>query len=295
MTMDSGSPWRLRAPETFNHAFYTSRYPDLASHGEAAALEHYRLHGAAEGRIATPLAERTGFLSLAEGASSILEIGPGHKPCFTGDHVRYFDVLDSDELKQRARTFTDESHERTPDHIHYLRRNTDLGDIPERFDIVFSSHAIEHQPDLISHINSCFGLLNPGGALMAIVPDRRFTFDATIAPTTIGEILEAYWLKRTSHRLADIIDAYAHSTHNDPVRHWEEGPAASLQLDADRLKAGYTAALGGEFVDVHAWRVSCFELAEYLAQLKRLGLIRFANFEVYPTPRNSNEFCLLMY
>ncbi|MGP1275538.1 MAG: class I SAM-dependent methyltransferase [Caulobacterales bacterium] len=295
MNTSSGTPWRFTAPETFDHAFYTGRYKDLSGHDYFAAMEHYKLHGAAEGRIASPLAERPAFLTLADGAGSILEIGPGHKPSFTGEHVRYFDILDADELRQRAITQTEESPDGVPEKIHYLRKDVALADIPDRFDIVFTSHSIEHQPDLISHINACHGLLNPGGAMMAIVPDRRYTFDASIAPSTIGEVLEAYWTKRTQHRLADIIDAYAHSTHNDPVQHWQDGPVTRLKVDGERLDRGYKTVEEGRFIDVHAWRVSCFEMADYMRHLRRLGLIRFEHCDVFPTPLNSNEFCMVMY
>lgn len=296
MSLPRDASWRFPEPETFNPDYYLENNPDLAGHFDAAtAIGHFTVHGAREGRLGTLYATRERFLTLAEGAGTILEIGPGHKPCFSGDRVRYFDALTADELRARAARYTDESAERTPEQIHYLLKDTGLAGIPETFDIVFSSHAIEHQPDPLSHINTCAGLLNPGGALMAIVPDRRFTFDRAIPATTIGDLLEAFMLRRDSHRIADIIDAHCLTTHNNPVEHWQHtGEMPSVIVD-QQLKRGYQAARDGGFVDVHAWRVTCFEMADQLAGLQSLGLLGFEHFHVYNTPLYSNEFCMVLY
>ena len=287
---------RFPEPETFNPDYYLENNADLAGFFDTVtAIDHFTTHGAREGRMGSPFAHRDRFLTLAEGAGKILEIGPGHKPCFTGANVRYFDALSADELRARAARFTDESAERTPEQIHYLLKDTALAGIPETFDIVFSSHAIEHQPDLLSHINTCAGLLNPGGALMAIVPDRRFTFDRTIPASTIGDILEAFTLKRETHRIADIIDAHCLTAHNNPVEHWQHTGEMEAVIKGPGLERGYQAALDGGFADVHAWRVTCFEMAAQLASLQSLGLLGFERFHVYNTPLHSNEFCMVLY
>ncbi len=43
--------------------------------------------------------------------------------------------------------------------------------VPERFDIVFASHVVEHTTSLVHFLRSCTELLVPGGVLALVVPD----------------------------------------------------------------------------------------------------------------------------
>lgn len=48
-----------------------------------------------------------------------------------------------------------------------------------KFDVVFSSHMIEHSLDLIGHLNQVKSLLKPGGCYFFIAQDHDFTFAQT--------------------------------------------------------------------------------------------------------------------
>jgi hypothetical protein len=67
--------------------------------------------------------------------------------------------------------------------------------INEKFNLVFSSHNIEHQPDIITHLNNVESILVDGGYYCIICPDFRFIFDMYRNPTTIPDVLNAYLRK----------------------------------------------------------------------------------------------------
>jgi SAM-dependent methyltransferase len=283
-----------RLPSELYYKFYQEAYPDLNGLSDAILADHYERHGRREGRIASPYALRANFLKLPVADARILEIGPGHKPAFRGPHVRYFDVEDAAGLRARAERFNERNSKDTPD-IHYVSPTGDLSVVDERFDIVYSSHAIEHQPDLVRHLQQVHALLDEGGVFMAIVPDRRFCFDQSIPGTTIGEVLEANLHRRRRHRIADLIDTYALHTHSDPPRHWRgDSPPVSPTAARVRLALDVLNGASGAYYDVHAWRFSSEEMREVLQLLKELELSPFSDARIFSTPYGTGEFCMIL-
>src|SRR4249919_1725326 len=106
----------------------------------------------------------------------VLEIGPFDRPWLSGSNVRYFDVLPQEQLRTRAATEFGRIPKNCP-HIHYVSPTGDLSIVDAEFGAVFSSHCIEHQPDVIRHLREVERLLRPGGLYYLIVPDKRFCFD----------------------------------------------------------------------------------------------------------------------
>jgi SAM-dependent methyltransferase len=293
--MEHSQAWKFTQPIDFDVDLYRNAYADLSGLSDSDLKDHYVTYGKLEGRIGTPFAKRERFLELAEGAKSILEIGPGHKPCFRGDNVKYFDILDAGELKERATLKTDESLDRLVDCVHFVDKNGDLTTVKDRFDVIFSSHNIEHQVNLIKHLNDVFKLLNDGGAFLGIMPDRRYCFDRNIPASTIGDILQAYFDNHTRHKISDIIDQYAISAHNNPQHHWQHPQAPELHIDFPMLKQGVDNCKSSEYIDVHAWRFSFLEFEKYIRACIDLGYLDFNKFVVYPTEYLSNEFCFFFY
>jgi SAM-dependent methyltransferase len=62
---------------------------------------------------------------------------------------------------------------------HYQHDQADLASIPlkNHFQLIMSSHALEHQPDLVRHLQKVSRLLRKGGYYLAFVPNKRFCFD----------------------------------------------------------------------------------------------------------------------
>jgi len=149
---------------------------------------------------------------------SILEIGPYYNPTFSGDNVRYFDVYDRDEILRRAREKGANERD-VPACIHFLSPTADLSIVSGTYDIIFASHCIEHQPDLISHLNQVSKLLSDGGVYIVRAPDKRYCFDYYSPPTELSDVIAAFEEKRTIHSLNSILRNRVYKTHNKSVLH----------------------------------------------------------------------------
>lgn len=276
------------APE-FSARFYRKSYPDIAELSDETLREHYESHGRREGRKASPHARTAKLIEKLQELSPALEIGPFDRPALRGPGVSYVDVLDKEGLKKRAI-----EHERNPDtvpEIDYVVPGGDLSTIADRFALVFSSHTIEHQPDLVRHLRQVETLLAPDGVYALVIPDCRYCFDHFIAPSTIANVLQAHHEERRVHTLASAIEHLALVTHNDPSRHWR-GDHGSQDVDPERVKRAmdiWTAKRDG-YLDVHAWQFTPGTFREIISTLNAMGLIELAPIRVYDTLRNKFEF-----
>lgn len=278
-------------PDAFDPEFYRSNYPDVASLDDAAAEAHWRRYGIGEGRVGSRAGTRTGFMALLGNEPLILEIGPLANPCVTGPHVKYFDVLPTEALKEKAELAgLDVSS--FPE-IHYSSETADLAVVPDRFAAVASSHAVEHQPDLVQHLADVAALLLPGGRYWLAVPDHRYCFDHFLPASTIAEVLDAHLRNAKRHSAKDIINMMAMGTHNDPVRHWDgdHGEPSHVQSpeSLDRAMATFLGA-GDTYLDTHAWRFTPDTFGEIIATLADKGLSALQPVRILPTVRGQLEF-----
>ena len=163
------------------------------------------------------VADRNAFVSLIPHTHSVLEIGPFAQPVLRGPHVRYVDVLSTEDLRKRAQSLgMDETKVPT---ISWVSNGSDLSVVNDTFDAVVSSHAIEHQPDFVRHLNQVAHLLKPNGRYYLLVPDHRYCFDHFLTPSTIAQVLGAHLEYRKVHSLSSVVEHRALTTHNDPARY----------------------------------------------------------------------------
>ena len=104
------------------------------------------------------LSIRNFFLKEIYKNEKILEIGPFNNPVLVNDKVKYFDVLNSEELKIRANSLNLDTT-KIPNKIHFMDKFGDLKIVNQKFNNIFSSHCIEHQPNLIKHLNNVSNIL----------------------------------------------------------------------------------------------------------------------------------------
>ncbi|WP_419825243.1 hypothetical protein [Sphingomonas sp.] len=280
-------------PPAFDADHYRRANPALASLDDEAAARDYAESGRTGGRVASPAALREGLTALIDTGRPALEIGPFCNPLLTGEQVHYSDVLDADGLRARAAEIGI-GPARCPERIHHVGG---LGDVAERFDAVLSSHAIEHQPDLVRHLEDVAALLDPGGRYFLIVPDRRYCLDHYLPDSSLADILAAYQEERTRHPAASVVEHAALTTHNDCVRHWR-GDHGAIDPAEQARRAGralheYRSA-EGRYVDVHSWQFTPASFATLIAALGEAGLCAFEAERVYDTPRDRNEFCAVL-
>lgn len=128
-----------------------------------------------------------------------IEIGPWRHPVAPkrdGYRTTVIDILDTDQLRAMARDRD------VPDREIGLIEEVDIvGDgsnlldlvrgrgLTERFGWIVSCHNFEHLTDPVRFLCDCEELLEPGGTLAMIVPDKRFSIDRFQPPATLADLL----------------------------------------------------------------------------------------------------------
>ena len=282
-------------PPEFDPDIYRSIHPDLQAMSVDEATDHYHAYGRNEGRRANRLRDRNEFVGMIPATAEALEIGPFNTPLLSGPNIRYLDILTREGLVERAQRIGVDSAS-VPEVIHYVAGGTDLSIVDRRFDIVVSSHCLEHQPDLIQHLQGVAGLLNPGGAYFVLVPDKRFCFDHFIPLSNVAEVVAAHHEKRQKHTLRSVIEHRTLITHNDSPRHWQGDHGLTFDRFAPRLEAAlreYSDARDA-YIDVHAWYFTPDSAAVVLSVLADAGLCSLKMLRLYPTQYGASEFWMVL-
>ena len=256
--------------------------------------KHYAIYGYREGRICNKLALRENFINTAKDLKC-LEIGPFHNPIIRHKNVKYLDVLSTHELKERAQKLGFKT-ENIPN-IDFVSKDGSLRLVNEKFDAIFSAHNLEHQPDLINHLNEASAILNKNGAYKMIVPNCAYCFDADLPPSKISEIILANKLGLKLHSLAKVIEHRALTVHNDSLEHWKDSMFSQreyVRLNPNRITAAikeYDNAKGG-YIDVHSWQFQPHTLSDIFRCLIELNMISFSSVHCYGPVYGRNEFCI---
>jgi len=224
---------------------------------------------------------------------SVLEIGPFTNPVCSGENVRYFDVLNKAGLITRAEAIGRSTGGAVD--IHYVSPIGDLSIVRDTFDVCISSHAIEHQPDLIRHLNDVEKILNEGGRYFLVVPDKRYCFDHFIPESSIADILTARG--RKIHTLRSVIEHRALTTHNDVQKHWAGDHGVPKYITDPKSLSSAAAEYeraNGEYIDVHAWQFNPNSFRRNISLLNSLGLIQLKVDQVFQTAYGSIEFYAIL-
>jgi len=224
-----------RIPPRFDYQFYIKDKEYLKSEKEAEA--HFESVGLAKGLAGSMACNAGNFVRLIERMEpeSVLEIGPGNAPKLMGPNVYYFDVKSREELQSRYAG--EPGKKNVPEKIHYVNSRGDLGSVTRKFDVVFSSHMIEHSLDLIEHLNQVESLLNPGGYYFIIAPNKDFTFDY-FKPDSIAEDAIAHHIAckgQPGLSIRSLLLEKCRRTHNDATKHWS-GDHGELEQNSDSIR-----------------------------------------------------------
>ena len=277
--------------------FYRSSNTDLARFTDKQLIEHYFEHGYREGRASSAIAVRGPFVEQFVGERT-LEIGPFYSPTVVGDFVDYADHLDSDQLRVRAIEIGMDPT--TVPHITYVLHEGSLSAVDQTYDVVLSSHNIEHQPDLIDHLNQVSAILADDGCYALIVPDARHCFDAKLGVSKISDVLDAYYEGRRRHTLGAVVEHRAMTTHNDSERHWADRLAGRINyepLEASRVAAAIREfeLADGVYIDVHGWQFEPLSLSDICHCLVDLGLVNYSRVSCNGPVFGTNEFTVTLF
>ena len=278
-----------------NPEVYANLNPDLADLSNEQLLEHFKEIGVKEGRLGRLESLRVVFLDTIPKDRPILEIGPFCDPQFTGPMVKYADVLSTEELKEVSKTVN-----YIPDfipHIDYVVRNEDYSIINEKFLSVFSCHCIEHIPDLIRHLQKIEKILDHGGRYYMVIPDKRYCFDHFIKESSISDVLEAYFDKKTRPSIREVINGQAFTTHNDAERHWNgdhgEIDRASMLDNIQKAIVSYHQERS-DLAFAHVWQFTPESFFDIVSTIADLGYTRLRPVDIHPTVRPYFEFCAVL-
>lgn len=233
---------------------------------------------------------RAYFLKSISVDASILEIGPFCNPVCTGPNVKYFDILNQEELITRAGEIGYSIAPKQVPYIEYVSKTGDLSIINEKFDIVISCHAIEHQLDLIEHLVKVSNLLKETGSYYAIIPDKRYCFDHFNNLSTIADIIGGSYEKRERHSIKSVIEHRALTAHNSAKNHWRGKHGETNSTNTETLKKAIADYNTGKYIDVHAWYFTPNSFEEIITLLNKLDYIDLVVDKIYPTRKGTFEF-----
>ncbi|MBV8072481.1 MAG: methyltransferase domain-containing protein [Acidobacteriaceae bacterium] len=166
------------------------------------------------------------------------------------------------------------------------------------FDYVLASHVMEHVPDMIGWLHEIAEVLKPGGRLLLVVPDKRFTFDYLRQPSRLGEVIDAYLRRNRRPMPAQIFDYIVNAVDVDARAAWEGRlDAASLKHFRDARFAfdcSVAAVREGKYIDSHCWVFTARSLAALFVGLIDLDLVPFRCVNLFEPERNGNEIDLVL-
>jgi len=284
----------LALPPMLELDYYRLFNADLQSYSNEHLIAHYQRFGEPEGRTPNSIATRINFAGLIPRDARSLEIGPFYNPLLRGPNTKYFDRQTKAELIERAQSLGMPTSD-VPQ-VDFVSPTCDLTIVDETFDFVFSSHCIEHNPDLIGHLKIVERLLAPGGRYFVIAPDKRYCFDHYRAVSTIADAICAHEERRTVHTLTNVLGNHVLATHNDCGRHWAGDHGIYMENFEERTRGGlgeYHAA-SGAYLDLHGWFFTPASAKAMFCQLSALGYTNLKLERLYPTRRNQNEFWFVL-
>jgi hypothetical protein len=286
-------------PKSFDASVYRQKNKDLSEFDDSKLASHYERHGRNEGRQASLISNRQQLAAHISECdySACLEIGPFDCPVLSGSNVKYFDVMSRECLVERAKKIgRDKSLDRIP-FIDFVDLNGKLNSINTKFDLALSAHAIEHQLDLIKHLNEVSNILKENGYYVVICPDKRYCFDHFIPETSIAELIFRHLNPLNNHSVRSVIEHRALTCHNDPRRHWI-GDHGQQAINPVKLKSAiqeyHLKSAAGNYIDVHSMQFTPDSFRSNMSLLLELNLTNFVVKEIYPTLKNKLEFFVVL-
>lgn len=231
----------------------------------------------------------------------ILEIGAGSGSVFTRNLFTNYKTLDfysTEEIK--AHFINDygisgiEGNTFPP--VDYVCKDGILHAVTngEKFELIFSSHAIEHQPCLLTHLQEIEKILTNDGVAAFIIPSRCSTFDALRNASSTGDVIAKYHSKNRQPDGANVFEFYARHITLNPGRKVLE---TDTVLYSHPIQEAYNKFIQStekknEYIDIHNWTFTPDIFTLIAIELYILGLTNL--LPNLTTPINGNEFmCIL--
>lgn len=233
----------------------------------------------------------------------ILEIGAGYNPCYGKSrypNTYHLDHCSTDELRNKYAADPNVAH---PVHdiqpIDFISTGTPIETvIPPglKFDLIYGSHVLEHQVDLIGHRQSLEKLLKPSGRVIEMIPDLSTCFDAFRYPSVTSDALLVHLKRPTIHQRKQVFDFLSRAIDKNYGHRMRDADFNGVRF-RNNLQHAYEAMLTSErpsqpYTDIHAWTFTPQSFRLLMIELRLLGLIRL--IPTYVSPPYGNQFCAVL-
>jgi SAM-dependent methyltransferase len=227
-----------------------------------------------------------------------IEVGPLDRPMVSKNEaeIYYVDYASAEEL---TKTLSDPNVniDEIVD-VDFIWKDKPLADLLGHkvpVDYIIASHVVEHVPDLIGWLKEMHDALKDGGALILIVPDKRYTFDFHRRPSAFEEIRLAYAERRRRPGLRCIMDHIANVVKLDGDSIWDGRAStddAPFHHDPSYLAIAAERYAAGHYIDTHCWVFTPWSFLDVLGRIDaKVGLgFDLQRFET--TAASENEFCV---
>jgi hypothetical protein len=126
-----------------------------------------------------------------------------------------------------------------------------------------------------------------------VIPDKRYCFDHFNYPSTIADILDAHFTKKSKHSLKNVIEHIALTTHNKSSKHWR-GQHGKLENTISRIKTAIKEFESKPYVDVHAWYFTPKNFTAIIGILNEMNFINLSIKRLHKTPIDRLEFYVVL-
>jgi SAM-dependent methyltransferase len=232
-----------------------------------------------------------------------LELGPLFSPVVTKDEAKifYVDHMSTEDLKKKYNE--DYPIKDSPVAVEkivpvdYALNDKSLKETlkGKKFDYVIASHVIEHIPDVVSWLKDVHSILNDGGILSLVIPDKRFTFDILRNESRPADIIGAYLDKQTRASSATMYDYVSSFRYNIVAAHvWDNPLADHSRKKKNSAEKAYQMALQNldpaQYVDSHCSVFTPYSFCNILRSLIEHNLLDYEVAAFKQTPKYQLEF-----
>lgn len=283
-----------KLPKSFDEVIYREQNPDLKDLSHEELLMHYQLHGKREGRVCSQVNSLQAFVRLFPLQGDILEIGQLDKPL--SQKAKNIDIMNLSDLKQYYVNDPSVDTDRLRP-VDYLITDTHDWRLDQTFDAVISSHNIEHAPCLVLFLKNIEAALKPDGCAYFVIPDYRYCFDRYKFPSTIIDVLDAFYSGRKQPSVGNMLEYSLLSKSNDTHTFWNEPLVIDempyFSLTTEQLQSVLNRDLT-KYHDGHCWKLTPEHFTYIVDQLYALGLVNLKPIRVYPTLSGELQFFAIL-
>jgi predicted SAM-dependent methyltransferase len=229
-----------------------------------------------------------------------LEIGPLDKPLVkrtAGRSIFYADYTSREVLQQNSADDENVNVDNIP-HIDYVINGSLPKTLDRQFDYVVASHVAEHVPDFLGWVLTMFGWLKPGGRIILAIPDKRYCFDFLRTPSSVGQLLEAFFERRPYPKLSAIYDGMRQAVRFDTWRAWNEpdyqGPFEPIFSPEVSLYTARRALEAETYQDCHCWVFTHQTFLDVINEINSLGVAPITIIRHEAPVHGSNEFHVVL-